>query len=168
MNKNKNIFESVEFIGGINEGVIGGVLALLSLPIVLTTIIVAGSEISSNVERARIRKVLTDALNSDKDLLPLKKKLKKGTRIISVNKLAQQVKISDKDINIINNHDISVMTIIDIEDNIIAYCLISPMSNKLQYGYTIVDKSLPKNKSIDAYLRATFEFKLGVYGDGIK
>lgn len=165
--KTKNIFESVKLIG-INEGSLG-ILSALSLALIVGGVTSALSKDKN--ERNRIQKVLTNALNNKPELAVLKEKLKRGTRVISANNLAKRVKISDKDKEIINNNDITILAMVDKKNNIIAYCIVDAdvkYSTNIKYGYNIVDTSIPKNNEIKMFIQATFEFKMGWYGDGIK
>lgn len=167
--KDENIFESVQFI---NEGVLGFlagcVLVNISLPIILIGIVLAVSSIGSADSRSKIKKELEKALKERKELSVLKDKMKNDVSIITPDELSKYVNISDKDLSIIKDNDVTVMAIFDKKNKIIAYCLVDTKGKMLAYGYTIVDKSIGTSEVVNKYIRALFELKIGVVGEGIK
>lgn len=165
--KDENIFESVQFI---NEGLTSYLAAAISpnsFGLALIGVSIIAGIIIKSQEKNKVRNALKHALNNNKDLKPLKDKMKKGVRIISADQLAKRIKIDEKDVDTIKKYDVSVMIIVDNDDKIIAYCLVMPDSKNIRFGYNIVDKSL-HNKEIDYFIRASFELKLGVADEGIK
>ena len=167
--KDENIFESVQFINeAFYSSALAAVLSSNYFAAALISVVLVGGIINKTTgEKDKIRKALKNALNHNKDLKPLKERMKKGVRIISANQLADRIKISDKDIEVIKKNDVSIMIIVDKDDKLIAYCIVAPGSRNTSFGYTIVDKSL-NNKEIDWFIRASFELKIGIAGDGIK
>lgn len=167
--KDENIFESVQFI---NEGILGFlggcILVNISLPLVLIGVVLAVSSIQSSDARNKIRKELDKALKERKELSALRDKIKNDVKIISVDELSKHININDKDLSTIKNNDVTVMAIFDKKNNIIAYCLVDTNYRMLAYGYTIVDKSIGTSDVVNKYIRALFELKIGVVGEGIK
>ena len=167
--KDENIFESVQFI---NEGVLGFlagcVLVNISLPIILIGVALAVSSIESADSRGKIKKELAKALKERKELSVLKDKMKNDVSIITPDELSKYINISNKDLSIIKDNDVTVMAIFDKKNKIIAYCLVDTKGKMLAYGYTIVDKSIGTSEVVNKYIRALFELKIGVVGEGIK
>lgn len=170
--KDENIFESVQFI---NEGIgtaaaiaAGAILGPIAIPLAISTIILSVMSIKSAADKSRIRNVLRKELENNKDLEKLKDKMDNKIKILSEDELAKYIKISDKDKNIINTYDVSIMAIFDKIGKIIAYCLVTPKHTTMQYGYTIIDKSIGNSEIVDKYIQALFELEIGIIGDGIK
>ena len=122
--KDENIFESVQFINESNTNSFWDGFGKL-----LKTTVDYFYDLNKILERKRIKGELSKALKWNKNLSILRSKLKQGTRVISVDSLSNRVKLSDKDKDIIKSYDISVLTMVDKQDNIIAYCMVDPHKN---------------------------------------
>lgn len=162
--KEYGIFNEVHFM---NEGVAGAILGSFAVMygIPLGMILIAGgiSLLSNAHVRSKIKKALKNAVKEDKDIEKFDEEMK-VIRFINVNSLIKL--ISDKDKKMAKADSVSCAIIEGENKKLLAYAIKETDSNK--YAFYIYDKSYRGSKKLEEYIKALFELKFGVIGDGIR
>ena len=162
--KEYGIFNEVHFM---NEGVAGAILGsfavMYGIPLGMILIGVGISSINNAAVRSGIRKHLKKIAKEDKNIQKFDDEMK-VIRFINVNSLIKL--ISDRDKMMAKSDQVSCAIIEGENKKLLAYAIKEINSNK--YAFYIYDKSYRGSKNLEEYIKALFEYKFGIIGEGIK
>lgn len=163
--QNYGIFSETTFF---NEGIGTALFASYVLGLGLMVLTFSISEkIKSHKEMKYIRESFKKICETDKDVDKFDQSIHK-VRSISLKEFNERIgkNIDIKDRYRIGSSNISIIVMEDIDNNILAYCLFDEERANAKYiGYKILGNY---SKSVQTYIAAIFEYKLGFYGKNIK
>ncbi len=156
--RNKNIFESVQFLN--EEGGLGLAIAIAG------TVAVVAIKLKDKIDQSSDRKKILNGLNTlaDNGAKDIAERIK-SVRSISRNKFYELIpNISDKDKYYLETNNIIIYGCIDTSDNLMAYIIYNIDTDNATYG--LVDKKIKGDSLL--YINGMLEYKTNYFGPNLK